>query len=223
MPVETTRIQVAEGNEVEGLIDRPGDARALLVLAHGAGAPMRHVFLQELTERLAARRVAVLRYAFPYAQRGARAPDKPPVLIATVRAAVAAAADLARGLPLYAGGKSMGGRMTSQAMAEASLPGVRGLVFVGFPLHAAGRPGTARGAHLAGVHAPMLFLQGTRDTLADLTLLRPLVEPLPLATLHVVEDADHGFHVRRTSGRTDAQVLDELADVTARWMDQAAR
>lgn len=223
MPVETTRIEVAEGNEVEGLLDRPGDARALLVLAHGAGAPMRHVFLAGLTARLAARRVAVLRYAFPYAQRGARAPDKPPVLMATVRAAVAAGADLVPGLPLFAGGKSMGGRMTSQAVAQAPPPRVRGLVFVGFPLHAAGRPSTGRAVHLAEVSVPMLFLQGTRDTLADLTLLRPLVEPLAHATMHVVEDADHGFHVRKSSGRTDAQVLDELADVTAAWMDQAVR
>ena len=223
MPVETTHIQVAEGSEVEGLLDRPADARALLVLAHGAGAPMRHVFLEELTRRLAARRVATLRYAFPYAQRGARAPDKPPVLMAAVRAAVATAADLAPALPLFAGGKSMGGRMTSQAMAAAPLPGVRGLVFVGFPLHAAGKPSAARGAHLSEVRVPMLFLQGTRDTLADLTLLRPLVDGLAQARMHVVEGADHGFHVRKSSGRTDGQVLDELADVTAAWMDQAVR
>jgi len=223
VPVETVRIPVAGGNEVEGLLSRAGEARSLLVLAHGAGAPMRHVFLEELTRRLTARRVAVLRYAFPYAQRGARAPDKPAVLVATVRAAVAAAADLAGGLPLIAGGKSMGGRMTSLAMAEAPLPGVRGLVFVGFPLHAAGRPSTGRGTHLTAAGVPLLFLQGTRDTLADLTLLRPIVEALPQATMHVVEDADHGFHVRRSSGRSDAEVLDELADVTEAWIGQAAR
>ena len=223
MPVETLRIQVGEGGEVEGLLDRPADARALLVLAHGAGAPMRHVFLEQLTQRLAARRVAVLRYAFPYTQRGARAPDKPPVLMATVRAAVAAAAGLAPDLPLFAGGKSMGGRMTSQAMAEVPLPGVRGLVFVGFPLHPAGRPSTSRADHLAKVSVPMLFLQGTRDTLADLELLRSVVEPLARTTLHVVEDADHGFHVRKSSGRTDAQVLAALAEVIAGWMDQAVR
>ncbi len=223
MPVETVRIQVGEGSEVEGLLDRPADARALLVLAHGAGASMRHVFLEQLTRRLTGQRVAVLRYAFPYTQRGARAPDKPPVLMATVRAAVAAASDLAPDLPLFAGGKSMGGRMTSQAMAEAPLPAVRGLVFVGFPLHPAGRPSTSRAAHLAKVSLPMLFLQGTRDTLADLALLRPVVRPLAQTTLHVVEDADHGFHVRKTSGSTDAQVLDELAEVTAAWMDQAVR
>jgi len=223
VPVETVRIQVGEGSEVEGLLDRPADARALLVLAHGAGASMRHVFLEQLTRRLTARRVAVLRYAFPYTQRGARAPDKPPVLMATVRAAVAAASYLAPELPLFAGGKSMGGRMTSQAMAEAPLPAVRGLVFVGFPLHPAGRPSTSRAAHLAKVSVPMLFLQGTRDTLADLALLRPVVRPLARTTLHVVEDADHGFHVRKTSGSTDAQVLDELAEVTAAWMDQAVR
>ena len=223
MPVETLRIQVGEGGEVEGLLDRPADARALLVLAHGAGAPMRHVFLEQLTQRLAARRVAVLRYAFPYTQRGARAPDKPPVLMATVRAAVAAAAGRAPDLPLFAGGKSMGGRMTSQAMAEVPLPGVRGLVFVGFPLHPAGRPSTSRAAHLAKVSVPMQFLQGTRDTLADLKLLRSVVEPLARTTLHVVEDADHGFHVRKSSGRTDAQVLAALAEVIAGWMDQAVR
>ena len=223
MPVETVRIQVGEGSEVEGLLDRPADARALLVLAHGAGASMRHVFLEQLTRRLTGQRVAVLRYAFPYTQRGARAPDKPPVLMATVRAAVAAASDLAPDLPLFAGGKSMGGRMTAQAMAEAPLPAVRGLVFVGFPLHPAGRPSTSRAAHLAKVPVPMLFLQGTRDTLADLALLRPVVRPLARTTLHVVEDADHGFHVRKTSGSTDAQVLDELAEVTAAWMDQAVR
>jgi len=223
VPVETVRIQVGEGSEVEGLLDRPADARALLVLAHGAGASMRHVFLEQLTRRLTARRVAVLRFAFPYTQRGARAPDKPPVLMATVRAAVAAASYLAPELPLFAGGKSMGGRMTSQAVAEAPLPAVRGLVFVGFPLHPAGRPSTSRATHLAKVSLPMLFLQGTRDTLADLALLRPVVRPLARTTLHVVEDADHGFHVRKTSGSTDAQVLDELAEVTAAWMDQAVR
>ena len=221
--METVRIPMAGGNEVEGLLHRAGDARSLLVLAHGAGAPMRHVFLEEHPRGLTARRGAVRRSAFPSAPRGAGAPDKPAVLVATVRAAVAAAAELAPGLPLFAGGKSMGGRMTSQAMAEAPLPGVRGLVFAGFPLHAAGRPSTGRGTHLTAVRVPLLFLQGTRDTLADLTLLRPIVEALPQATLHVVEDADHGFHVRKSSGRTDAQVLDELADVTAAWMDQAAR
>ena len=179
MPVETTRIRVAEGNQVEGLLDRPGDARALLVLAHGAGAPMRHVFLAGLTARLAARRVAVLRYAFPYAQRGARAPDKPPVLMATVRAAVAAGADLVPGLPLFAGGKSMGGRMTSGAMARLPLEPVRGLVFLGFPLHPARQPGVTRAEHLARVQVPMLFLQGTRDDLADLGLITGRCEDLP--------------------------------------------
>jgi len=223
VPVDDVRIRVDEEREVDGLLDLPAEARTLLVLAHGAGAPMRHVFLEELSGRLRARGVATLRYAFPYAQRGARAPDPPPVLMATVRAAVASAADLAPGLPLFAGGKSMGGRMTSQAMAAAPLPGVRGLVFVGFPLHAAGKPSAARGAHLSEVRVPMLFLQGTRDTLADLALLRPVVDGLAQARTHVVEGADHGFHVRKSSGRTDGQVLDELADVTAAWMDQAVR
>lgn len=211
-------IQVREGRGVEGLLDVPQGARALLVLAHGAGAPMRHVFMEQLSGRLASRGLGTLRYAFPYAQRGARAPDPPPVLMATVRAAVAAAAQHAPGLPLLAGGKSMGGRMTSQAMAESALPGVRGIVFYGFPLHAAGRPSTSRGTHLARVAAPLLFLQGTRDTLADLTLLTPIVQDLgDRATLQVIEDADHGFHVRKSSGKTDAMVLDALAEATATW------
>lgn len=179
---------------------------------------MRHVFMEQLSGRLASRGLGTLRYAFPYAQRGARAPDPPPVLMATVRAAVAAAAQHAPGLPLLAGGKSMGGRMTSQAMAESALPGVRGIVFYGFPLHAAGRPSTSRGTHLARVAAPLLFLQGTRDTLADLTLLTPIVQDLgDRATLQVIEDADHGFHVRKSSGKTDAMVLDALAEATATW------
>jgi predicted alpha/beta-hydrolase family hydrolase len=216
--VQEIWIQVREGRGVEGLLDVPQGARALLVLAHGAGAPMRHVFMEQLSGRLASRGLGTLRYAFPYAQRGARAPDPPPVLMATVRAAVAAAAQHAPGLPLLAGGKSMGGRMTSQAMAESALPGVRGIVFYGFPLHAAGRPSTSRGTHLARVAAPLLFLQGTRDTLADLTLLTPIVQDLgDRATLQVIEDADHGFHVRKSSGKTDAMVLDALAEATATW------
>lgn len=194
---------------------RPDGAFCLYVLAHGAGAGMRHPFLEALAEALAREKVATLRYEFPYMEQKKRRIDPPPVLHARVREAVAAAAR--EGLPLFAGGKSMGGRMTSQAQALEPLPDVRGLAFVGFPLHPGGRPGTDRGAHLREVRVPMLFLQGTRDELADLALLRPVVEGLDRATLHVVEDADHSFHVRKKSGRTDAEAIEELAYTFARW------
>ena len=199
----------------------PGDvvSDALLVLAHGAGAGMQHPFMEELCSRLAAHRIASFRYQFPYMERGKRRPDPPAVLIATVSAAVRAAAERLPGLPLFAGGKSMGGRMTSRAAAEKGLPEVRGIVFAGFPLHAAGRPGTERGDHLANVGAPMLFLQGTRDKLADLSLLEPICAELgERARLHVVEGADHSFHVLKRSGRDNGGVLDELAAVIASWV-----
>ena len=179
---------------------------------------MRHPFLAGIAAALARRGVATLRYEFPYAAAGARRPDPRPVLVETVAAAAAEAARLAGGLPLFAGGKSMGGRMTSHAAAEGRLAGVRGLVFLGFPLHAAGKPGTERAAHLDGVALPLLFLQGTRDALADLALLGPVCERLgPRAELHVIEGADHGFHVPKRSGRTDAEVLEELAGEVARF------
>jgi predicted alpha/beta-hydrolase family hydrolase len=168
---------------------------------------------------LAAQGVATLRYEFPYMEQGKRRIDPPPVLHARVREAVQAAA--LEGLPLFAGGKSMGGRMTSQAQALEALAGVRGLAFVGFPLHPAGQPGAQRAAHLSGVRLPMLFLQGTRDELADLALLRPVVEGLPQATLHLVEDADHSFHVRKKSGHSDSEVLDELSRTFAGWAQRA--
>jgi predicted alpha/beta-hydrolase family hydrolase len=189
-----------------------------MVFGHGAGAGMHHAFMEGVTTRLVDRGVAVLRYHFPYMERGGRRPDVPTVAIATVASLVERARDLAGGLPVYAGGKSFGGRMTSRAAAAGHLPNVRGLVFLGFPLHPAGRPGTDRGVHLADVSCPMLFLQGTRDRLADLDLLRPVVRGLgDRATLHVVDGADHGFHVLRRSGRSDDHVLDELADTVARW------
>jgi predicted alpha/beta-hydrolase family hydrolase len=197
------------------ILRRPPDAWCLYVLAHGAGAGMRHPFLESLAGALAGEGVATLRYEFPYLEQGKRRIDPPAVLHARVREAVAAAAK--ERLPLFAGGKSMGGRMTSQAQALEPLPGARGLAFVGFPLHPAGRPGTERAAHLREVDLPMLFLQGTRDDLADLALLRPIVEGLPRATLHVVDDADHSFHVRKKSGRGDAGVLAELARAFAAW------
>jgi predicted alpha/beta-hydrolase family hydrolase len=204
--------------DVSGLLLRPEGARLLYVLAHGAGAGMRHPFLEVLSQQLAERSIATLRYQFPYMEQRARRPDPPAVAAATVRAVVAEAARVAPGLPLVAGGKSFGGRMTSTAQAEAPLPGVRGLVFLGFPLHPPGRPGDARAEHLAQVQIPMLFLEGTRDDFADLTLLRPVVTRLGArATLHLVEGGDHSFHVPKRSGRTDADVMGELAEAIVGW------
>jgi predicted alpha/beta-hydrolase family hydrolase len=196
----------------DGLLWLPGDAEQLLVLAPGAGAGMRHAFLEAMAEALAQARVATLRFEFPYQAAGRRRPDRPPVLIDAVCEAVQAAAAVAGDLPLLAGGKSMGGRMSSQAAAAGRLEAVRGLVFIGFPLHAAGKPGVARAEHLTEVAQPMLFLQGTRDALADLPLLTPIVEKLgPRARMHGVEGADHSFHVLKRSGRSDAEVIVELA------------
>lgn len=197
---------------------RPPEAKCLLVLAHGAGAGMRHPFMDAVARRLADRDIATMRYQFPYMSRGSRRPDPPGTLIATVREAVDLARQAEPALPLIAGGKSMGGRMTSMAAAAEPLPGVRGLVFLGFPLHAAGKPSSARGDHLSGVQIPMLFLQGTNDKLADLDLLRPVCKSLGArAHLHAVPEADHSFHVPRRTGRTDAEILDELADAILRW------
>jgi predicted alpha/beta-hydrolase family hydrolase len=205
----------------EFIVVRPPRARAILALAHGAGAGMRHSFLEALSARLAARDLATLRYEFPYMAGKRRRIDPPEALHEAVRHAVRRAAE--EGLPLYAGGKSMGGRMTSQAQAALPLPGVRGLAFIGFPLHPAKEPSTKRAEHLKEVHVPMLFLQGTRDDLADLTLLKPIIESLPSATLHIVEGADHAFHVLKRSGRTDEEVLRELAERLAFWARPLAR
>jgi len=218
------------GGDVEALLLRPGDARWLLVLlAHGAGAGMHHPFMESLARELAACRVASLRYQFPYMQQRRKRPDAPAMLTATVRAAVIAASEAASDLPLLAGGKSLGGRMTSLAFAEertatkADTTPVRGVVFFGFPLHPPGRPGTQRAEHLARVQVPMLFLQGTRDTLADLALIRPVCAKLaPRATLYVVDTADHSFHVLKRSGKIDADVLRELARTVASWADSIA-
>lgn len=204
--------------EVSGLWCRPSTARAVLALAHGAGAGMHHAFLTGIAEALAQRDVATLRYQFPYMEARRRRPDPPGWLVATVRAAVALAKQLAEGLPLFAGGKSLGGRMTTTAAAQEALPGVRGLVLLGFPLHAAGNPASVRGEHLRDVGVPMLFLQGTRDALADLELIRPLCASLgERAELQVVEGADHSFRVLKRSGRSDAEVLVEVADAIAAW------
>jgi predicted alpha/beta-hydrolase family hydrolase len=204
-------------------MQHPDGARICLVLAHGAGAGMAHPFMAAVAAGLAARGVATLRYQFPYMERGAKRPDSPAVAQAAVRAAVAEAARLAPGLALYAGGKSFGGRMSSQAQAESPLPGVRGLAFLGFPLHPPGKASDERGKHLSGVSVPMLFLQGTRDDFADLSLLRPLVGRLgERATLRLLADADHSFHVPARSGRKDPEVLDELLAALAGWMEAAA-
>ena len=212
------RLPVSKSVEVSALLTSPASPRALYVLAHGAGAGMRHRFLETMAQRLAARGIATLRYQFPYTEQGSRRIDPEPLLLDTVRAAVAMGREEAGGVPLLAGGKSMGGRMTSRAAAVEPLGGVAGLVFLGFPLHPAGRPGVSRAEHLHQVALPMLFLQGTRDTLAELDLLRPVVEKLgPRATLRIVEHADHMFHVLKKSGRSDEQVLDELADTVAAW------
>ena len=196
----------------------PQDPRAHLVLGHGAGAGMTHPFLESIAVRLASRAVATFRYQFPYMERGQRRTDPPSVATATVRAAVEEAARVLLGVPLFAGGKSFGARMTSTAASLAPLPEVQGLVFLGFPLHPAGRPGTERAVHLDHVQVPMLFLEGTRDTLCDLELLGHVLRRLGRrATLHLWDGADHSFHVLKRSGKTDEQVLDELADAIAAW------
>src|SRR5438128_4960997 len=218
-PATELRVRVGETTGgVSALLVRPADARFLYVLAHGAGAGMRHPFLESISQRLAEQGIATLRYPFPYMERRARRPDPPAVAAATVRAAVVEAARVAPGLPLVAGGKSFGGRMTSTAQAEAPLPGVRGLVFLGFPLHPPGRPADKRAEHLAQVRIPMLFLQGDRDEFADLKLLGPVIKQLgERATLHLVEGGDHSFHVLKRSARTDADVMGELVGAIADW------
>ncbi len=204
--------------EVSGILLRPLDAWCLYVLAHGAGAGMNHPFLDSVAHHLARLGIATFRYQFPYMHAGKRRPDPAPVLEATVHSAVMAAAAAAPNLPLIAGGKSMGGRMTSRAASIEPLPGVRGLAFLGFPLHPAGKPSTDRAEHLRAVELPMLFLQGTRDRLADLELLQPVLDSLgSRAQLHVVPDGDHSFHVLKRTGRTDDDALQELAQVGAQW------
>ena len=203
---------------VSALLERPAAARACYVFAHGAGAGMTHAFMEAAALGLAARGIASLRFQFPSMERGSRRPDVPRVAHAAVRAAVAVAQS--QGLPLFAGGKSFGGRMTSQAQALSPLTGVRGLVFFGFPLHPPEKPSIERAVHLDDVGLPMLFLQGTRDELAEVALIRSVVERLgPRATLALFDDADHGFHVRKSSGRDDTEVLGLVLDRVARWID----
>jgi predicted alpha/beta-hydrolase family hydrolase len=215
-----TRVAIAVGDDrVSGLLLRPAEAKALFLFAHGAGVGMTHPSMESNAQGLAERGIATLRYQFPYMEKGSVRPDPPRIAHAAVRAAAAKAAELAGDLPLFAGGRSFGGRMTSQAQADAALPGVRGLAFLGFPLHPAGKPGIERAQHLARVTVPMLFVSGARDALAELDLLRPVVLELgERATLHVVNDADHSLHVPARSGRTAAEAQAEALDAVAEWI-----
>ena len=222
-PAKPVAIIVGSNTRVSGLLQTPPQARACYVVAHGAGAGMTHPFMAAVAEGLAARSIATLRYQFPYMERGSKRPDPPKLAHATVRAAVAAAQIALPNLPLIAGGKSFGGRMTSQAEAQEPMPDIRGLAFLGFPLHPAGKPSSERGKHLFDVKVPMLFLQGTRDTLAALDELEPLCKALGVrATLKLFADADHSFHVPARSGRKDAEVRDEMFDALAAWIGEAA-
>jgi predicted alpha/beta-hydrolase family hydrolase len=217
------KVTIAVNDEVKvsGLMIMPPGARACYVMAHGAGGGMKHPFMEAMAAGFSARGIASLRYQFSYMALGGRRPDPPALAQATVRAAVDKALERAPGMPLFAGGKSFGGRMTSQAQAEVPLPGVKGLVFLGFPLHPAGKPSVQRGQHLFGVQVPMLFLQGTRDQLADLDLLKPLVKRLGQgAVLNVFHDADHSFHVPVRSGVNDAEIRDQIADSIAAWVGE---
>lgn len=222
LPTTNVTIKVSETQRVSGLLHAPSTARVCYVLAHGAGAGMAHPFLANIALGLAARGIATLRYQFPYMERRSKRPDPPKLAQATVRAAVTEISRLAPDLLLIAGGKSFGGRMTSQAQAVAALPGVRGIAFLGFPLHPAGRPSEERAQHLFDVHVPMLFLQGTRDALADVGLLEPIVTRLgERATLKLFADADHSFHVPARTGRKDPDVTAEMLDVLAEWIKTA--
>ena len=212
------KIETGSAGAVSALLTIPAQPRACFVFAHGAGAGMTHAFMTAVVSGLAERNVATLRYQFPYMEKASKRPDPPAVAHAAVRGAVAAAAQHCPGLPLIAGGKSFGGRMTSQAQAKVPLAGVVGLAFFGFPLHAAGKPSSERADHLANVRVPMLFLQGSADKLAEVDLLEPVVKKLGArATLHLVDGADHSFHVPKRSGRSDREVMAEILDAFAAW------
>jgi uncharacterized protein len=217
------RIETGTAGAVSALLLRPAQARACFVLAHGAGAGMTHPFMETVATGLCGRNVATLRYQFPYMEKASKRPDSPAVAHATVRAAVTEAARCYPGLALIAGGKSFGGRMTSQAQATAPMAGVVGLAFLGFPLHPAGKPSSERAKHLFDIHVPMLFMQGSNDSLAELKLLEPLIEKLgPLASLHLVQQADHSFHVPARSGRNDRDVMNEILDKLSAWIGAIA-
>jgi predicted alpha/beta-hydrolase family hydrolase len=212
-------IEIAKAGPVSALLNRPAQACACFVFAHGAGAGMTHSFMEAVASGLCERGVATLRYQFPYMEKGSKRPDPPAIVHAAVRAAVVEAGRCCPGLPLIAGGKSFGGRMTSQAQAAVPPEGVGGLAFLGFPLHPAGKPSSDRAKHLADVHIPMLFLQGTRDSLAEVALIEPVVRSLgPSASLHLVDGADHSFHVPARSGRNDRDVMNEILDAFASWI-----
>jgi predicted alpha/beta-hydrolase family hydrolase len=215
-PQPLTFLASKSSGKVSALFLRPADAAFMLVFGHGAGAGMRHPFMEAMSRRLGDRKIATFRYQFPYMEKRAGRPDPQPILLATVSAAVEAALRADDSLPLFAGGKSMGGRMTSLAAAAEPLPRVRGIVFFGFPLHPPGTPGTDRAKHLSDVTIPMLFLQGTRDKFADLNLLRPICSKLK-ATLHIIDGGDHSFNVRKSADKTMDDVYDEMAEVVARW------
>jgi uncharacterized protein len=218
---ERLRIEVGPSEAVSALLVQPSQPRACYVFAHGAGAGMTHASMEAIATGLAERGIASLRYQFLYMEKGSKRPDPPALAHAAVRAAVTDAARRYPAMPLIAGGKSFGGRMTSQAQASVALPGVRGIAFLGFPLHPAGKPSSDRAKHLAEVKIPMLFLQGTRDALAELSLLKPVVKALgSRATLHLLEAADHSFHVLKSSGRNDRAVLDEALDAFAAWVEE---
>ena len=216
-------IDTGKSGPVSALLLIPAVPRACYVFAHGAGAGMTHSFMETFSKGLCERGIATLRYQFPYMEKGSKRPDPPAIAQGAVHAAVAKAAESFPGIGLIAGGKSFGGRMTSQAQAAAPLPHVRGLAFVGFPLHPAGKPSIERAAHLERIELPMLFLQGTRDTLAEVALIEPVVQRLgPHASLHLEEGADHSFHVLARSGRNDREVMNEILDAFAKWTDSIA-
>lgn len=218
-PAKARTLKLADGTTVSALWQKPKDAKAVLVLAHGAGAGMTHKHMAATAEGLAERGIATLRYNFPYMERGSRRPDNPPVAQAATRAAIADAAKLAGDLPVFAGGRSFGARMTSQAQSADPLPKVKGLVFFAFPLHPPGKPGTDRADHVSAVKIPMLFLQGTNDEFAKLDLLQPTVKSLgKRAKLVLAQHADHSFHAPAKSGRKDPEVLAEILDVATAWM-----
>jgi uncharacterized protein len=219
MTSQQLKLTLEKGTSVSALLLRPDNARACFVFAHGAGAGMAHPFMETVATGLCDRGIATLRYQFPYMEKGSKRPDPPAVAHAAVRAAVEEAARRCAALPLIAGGKSFGGRMTSQAQAIAPLPGVRGLAFLGFPLHPPGKPSANRAAHLSDINIPMLFLQGTRDDFAEMTLLEPVVKGLGgLASLHVVQEGDHSLHVLARSGRNDREVMNEVLDALSAWI-----
>jgi predicted alpha/beta-hydrolase family hydrolase len=223
MTAQSLKLDIENNNSVPALLLRPDNARACFVFAHGAGAGMTHPFMETVATGLCERGIATLRYQFPYMEKGSKRPDAPAVAHAVVRAAVKEAARCCAGMPLIAGGKSFGGRMTSQAQAIAPLPGIRGLAFLGFPLHPPGKPSTTRAAHLSGIKIPVLFLQGTRDDFAETTLLEPVVKGLGgMASLHVVQEGDHSLHVLARSGRNDREVMDEVLDALSAWNDGLA-